>query len=73
MGSIDRRPSGRWRARYWDPEGRQRSQTFDRKGDAERFLQRNGVGLTRFDGQVDYAAPWRGCCWICCSYSTGVR
>jgi hypothetical protein len=47
MGSIDRRPSGRWRARYWDPEGRQRSQTFDRKGDAERFLQRNGADLQR--------------------------
>jgi hypothetical protein len=47
MGSVDRRPSGRWRARYWDPEGRQRSQTFDRKGDAERFLQRNGADLQR--------------------------
>jgi integrase len=47
MGSIDRRSSGRWRARYWDPEGRQRSQTFDRKGDAERFLQRNGADLQR--------------------------
>jgi hypothetical protein len=47
MGSIDRRPSGRWRARYWDPEGRQRSQTFDRKGDAERFLQLNGADLQR--------------------------
>jgi hypothetical protein len=32
MGSIDRLPSGRWRARYRDPEGRQRMQTFDRKG-----------------------------------------
>jgi integrase len=47
MGYIDRRPSGRWRARYRDPEGRERSQTFDRKGDAERFLQRNGADLQR--------------------------
>jgi hypothetical protein len=31
------------------------------------------LGLPRFDGQVDYAASRRGCCWICCSYSTGVR
>ena len=47
MGAIDKRPSGRWRPRYRDPEGRQRSQTFDRKGDAERFLQRNGADLQR--------------------------
>ena len=32
-----------------------------------------GLGLPRFDGQVDYAASRRGCGWICCSYSTGVR
>lgn len=31
------------------------------------------LGLPRFDGQVDYAASRRGCGWICCSYSTGVR
>ncbi|MDQ2727351.1 MAG: site-specific integrase [Actinomycetota bacterium] len=47
MGSIDKRPSGRWRARYRDPQGRLRSQTFGRKGDAERFLQRNGADLQR--------------------------
>lgn len=29
---------GRWRARYLDPSGRQRSRTFARKVDAERFL-----------------------------------
>ncbi len=28
----------RWRARYADPEGRQRSRMFARKGDAERWL-----------------------------------
>ena len=33
----------------------------------------HAMGLPRFDGQVDYAASRRGCCWICCSYSTGVR
>jgi integrase len=47
LGSIDKRPSGRWRARYRDPEGRLRSQTFDRKGDAERFLQRSGADIQR--------------------------
>lgn len=28
----------RWKARYRDPSNRQRSQTFDCKADAERFL-----------------------------------
>ena len=28
----------RWQARYLDPEGRERTQMFDRKQDAERFL-----------------------------------
>lgn len=28
----------RWQARYLDPEGRERTQAFDRKQDAERFL-----------------------------------
>src|SRR4051812_28295688 len=28
----------RWRARYTDADGRERSQTFARKGDAEKFL-----------------------------------
>jgi hypothetical protein len=47
MGFIERRPNSRWRARYRDPDGRPRSQTFDRKGDAERFLQRNGTDIQR--------------------------
>ncbi len=34
-----RRGTGRrWRARYIDPDGRERSRSFDRKIDAERFL-----------------------------------
>lgn len=47
MGSINRQPNGRWRARFRDPSGRTRSMTFDRKGDAERFLQRNGTDIQR--------------------------
>lgn len=47
MGSVDRQPNGRWRARYRDPQGRSRSRTFDRKGDAERFLTQNGIELQR--------------------------
>lgn len=39
----------RWRARYRDPAGRSRSQTFNRKLDAERFLNSTGVDLDRGD------------------------
>jgi hypothetical protein len=39
MGFIERRSGeGRYRARYRDPLGRQRSKTFGRKADAQRFL-----------------------------------
>lgn len=39
MGAVDKRPNGRWRARWREyPNGPQRSRTFDRKLDAERWL-----------------------------------
>jgi integrase len=38
-----------WRAYYRDVNGQQRSQTFDRKVDAERFLERNGAAIQRGD------------------------
>jgi hypothetical protein len=41
MGHIERRVwSGKvsYRARYRDPAGRERSKSFDRKADAERWL-----------------------------------
>ena len=38
MASIDKQPNGRWRARYRDLNHRSRSKTFDRKGDAQQFL-----------------------------------
>ena len=37
----------RWRARYIDADGRERSQTFSRKGDAERFLVATEADLLR--------------------------
>ncbi len=41
MASVDRRPNGRYRARWREyPKGPQRTQHFDRKIDAERFLVR---------------------------------
>jgi hypothetical protein len=39
----------RWRARYRDPSGRERSKSFARKLDAERFLQR--VEADKLHGQ----------------------
>ena len=38
MSSIAKQENGRWRARYRDLNGRSRSQTFDRKQDAQDFL-----------------------------------
>ncbi len=37
-GSVQRRGPGKWRARYRGPDHRERSRTFTRKSDAERFL-----------------------------------
>lgn len=39
MGWITRAPSGRWKATYRDPDRHQRSRTFLRKADAERWLR----------------------------------
>ena len=38
MGHIQRRAKDKWRARYIGPDGRERSKTFSRKTDAERYL-----------------------------------
>ena len=40
FGSIRRLPSGRWQARYYGPDGVRRTapETFERKGDAARWL-----------------------------------
>lgn len=47
MGSVRRKPSGRWEARYRDPAGCQRGQTFRTKREAELFLQRVGADVQR--------------------------
>ncbi len=69
MASIDKRPNGKWRARYRvHPGGAQRSKHFDRKTDAERFLTRvrgqvlDGSYVDPSAGQVsfgEYAESWR--------------
>jgi hypothetical protein len=46
MGLIERR-EGKYRARYRDPLGRQRSRTFSRKEDAARFLREQQVDVER--------------------------
>lgn len=46
MGFIEKR-EGRYRARYRDPLGRQRCETFSRKADAERFLREQQVEMER--------------------------
>ncbi|MPZ74670.1 MAG: tyrosine-type recombinase/integrase [Nitriliruptorales bacterium] len=38
MASIQKRPNGRWRARYRDQAGREHARHFDRKADAQRWL-----------------------------------
>ena len=69
MASIDKRPNGRWRARYRErPGGPQRARHFDRKADAERFLARiqgqllDGSYIDPDAGQTtlaEYAAVWQ--------------
>lgn len=69
MASIDRRPDGRYRARWREyPGGPQRTRHFDRKTDAVRFLDGVRGDLARGQyvdpsgGRVlfrDYAESWR--------------
>jgi len=69
MASIDKRPNGRWRARWREyPNGPQKVRSFERKGDAQRFL--DGVKGDLLRGEYidpanarmlfkDYAEEWR--------------
>ncbi|MGI8808029.1 MAG: phage integrase central domain-containing protein [Acidimicrobiales bacterium] len=56
MAHIEKRPSGRWKARYRTPDGRARSRTFDRKADAERFI----IGIEHSKLMGDYVDPGAG-------------
>lgn len=51
-GSIAKRPNGKWRARYRDDSGRERSRHFDRKIDAQQWLDRVAASLVT-DTYVD--------------------
>jgi hypothetical protein len=39
MGSVRKRPTGRWEARWYAPDGRQHSRHFSTKGDATRHMR----------------------------------
>ncbi len=47
MAHLERRGQGRWRARYRGPDGRERSKTFDRRADADRWLATIEVSKAR--------------------------
>lgn len=45
MASIAKRPDGRWRARYRDPSGKEHAKHFDRKVDAQRWLDEQTAAI----------------------------
>lgn len=47
MAHVQKRGASRWRARYRGPDGRERSRTFDRRGDAERWVANMEVAKAR--------------------------
>jgi len=68
MAHVEKRGPSRWRARYIAPDGRERSRTFPRKVDAERFLatveadKLRGAYVDPAAGRVtfgQYAEQWR--------------
>lgn len=69
MASIEKRPNGKWRARWREyPGGPQKSRHFPRKTDAERFLDgvrgdlARGIYIDPDAGRIlfrDYAEEWR--------------
>jgi integrase len=68
MASIKKRENGKWRARYRDGKGREHARHFDRKSDAQRWLDEvtasvvTGQYVDPKAGQVTfrvYAEQWR--------------
>ena len=61
-GSIARRPNGKWRARYRDEVGQERTRHFDRKVDAQLWLDRvtasviSGTYADPKAGRITFAA-----------------
>ena len=68
MANIQKRPDGRWRARYRDANGKKHAKHFDRKVDAQRWVDE--VTASIVTGQYvnpraaritfkEYAESWR--------------
>ncbi len=69
MANIAKRPNGRWRARYRDPDGKEHARHFDRKIDAQRWLDEVTASLVTGQyvdpraGRISfetYAKGWEG-------------
>lgn len=45
MASLRKHPNGRWQARYYDGSGKQHARRFDRKVDAQRWLDEQTAAL----------------------------
>jgi integrase len=67
VASIKRRPNGSWRARYRGPDGKEHARHFDRRTDAQRWLDEQTAGLVTGqwadprDGKITfdrYADQW---------------
>ena len=68
MASVTKRPDGKYRARYRDESGREHARHFDRKADAQRWLDEVTASMVRGEyvdpraGRVTfkaYAEQWR--------------
>lgn len=68
MASLAKRPNGKWRARYRDSKGKEHSRHFDRKVDAQQWLdvvtasKVRGDYVDPKDSRItfeDYAKRWR--------------
>ena len=49
MGNTAKRPDGRWRARYRDGANKEHARHFDRKIDAQRWLDKITAAQVRGD------------------------
>ncbi|MGW0831741.1 tyrosine-type recombinase/integrase [Streptomyces prunicolor] len=69
MANIQKRPNGKWRARYRDLDGKEHARHFDRKLDAQRWLDEvtasvvTGLYVDPRAGKISfekYATKWEG-------------
>lgn len=49
MANIQKRPNGKWRARYRDEGGKEHARHFDRKTDAQTWLDQQTASIVRGD------------------------